>query len=58
MRCGDSGSGVAEGTGAETGARLTGAGVLGLAVEIDAVRTQAKNQRNDIRHTDVSGMSA
>ena len=46
MSCGGSGSGVAEGAGAETGARLTGAEAFGLAVEIDAVCVGAKSSMN------------
>ena len=46
MPCGGSGSGVAEGAGAETDARLTGAEAFGLAVEIDAVCVGAKSSIN------------
>ena len=41
MPCGGSGSGVAEGAGVETDARLTGVAAFGLAVAIDAVRVGA-----------------
>src|SRR6516165_7340127 len=52
MPCGGSGSGVAEGAGAETDARLAGVAAFGLAVEIDAVCVGAKSSMSPCTGTE------